>query len=163
MQRSPKKLLDQVRDAIRLKHYAASTEKTYVNWIKRYILFDGKRHPREMGVVEVEAFLTHLAVDHQVAASNQNQALNALLFLYREVLHKELTDPIAPRRAKRSKHLPVVLTSDETLKVIACLSGTHQLIAKILYGSGMRLMECLRLRVKTSISPDTRSSYGTER
>jgi integrase len=151
MQRRPKKLLDQVRDVIRLKHYAISTEKAYVNWIKRYILFHGKRHPREMGAIEVEAFLTHLAVDQQVTASTQNQALNALLFLYREVLHKELTDPIAPRRAKRSKYLPTVLTREETLRVIAHLSGTHQLIARILYGSGVRLMECLRLRVKDAV------------
>ena len=93
MQRRPKKLLDQVRDVIRLKHYAISTEKAYVNWIKRYILFHGKRHPREMGAIEVEAFLTHLAVDQQVTASTQNQALNALLFLYREVLHKGVNRP----------------------------------------------------------------------
>ncbi|MCP4543870.1 MAG: integron integrase [Chloroflexi bacterium] len=148
MQRRPKKLLDQVRDVIHLKHYAISTEKAYVNWIKRYILFHDKRHPREMGVIEVEAFLTHLAVDQQVTASTQNQALNALLFLYREVLHEELVDPIAPRRAKRGNYLPTVLTREETLRVIAHLSGTHQLIVRILYGSGVRLMECLRLRVK---------------
>lgn len=148
MQRHPRKLLDQVRHIIRLKHYSLSTEDAYVGWIKRYILFHGKRHPQEMGVAEIEAFLTHLAVDQQVAASTQNQALHALLFLYQEVLCKELDGPISPMRAKRSRHLPTVLTREEALSVIAHLSGTHQLIARILYGSGLRLMECLQLRVK---------------
>jgi site-specific recombinase XerD len=96
MQQRPKKLLERVRDTIRLKHYSLSTEKTYVNWIKRYILFHDKRHPREMGVAEIEAFLTHLAVEQQVAASTQNQALSALLFLYREVLHMALEGSITP-------------------------------------------------------------------
>ena len=148
MQRQPKKLLDQVRHIIRLRHYSMSTEEAYISWIKRYIFFHDKRHPREMGIVEIEAFLTHLAVDQQVAASTQNQALHALLFLYQKVLHKKLDGPISPMRAKRRKHLPTVLTREEALRVIACLSGTHQLIARILYGSGLRLMECLRLRVK---------------
>lgn len=148
MQRQPKKLLDQVRHIIRLKHYSLSTEDTYVSWIRRYILFHDKRHPREMGVAEIEAFLTHLAVDQQVAASTQNQAMHALLFLYQQVLHKKLDGSISPMRAKRSKHLPTVLTREEALSVIAHLSGTHQLIARILYGSGLRLMECLQLRVK---------------
>jgi integron integrase len=148
MQHQPRKLLDQVRHIIRLKHYSLSTEDTYVSWIKRYILFHDKRHPQEMGILEIEAFLTHLAVDQQVAASTQNQALHALLFLYREVLCKELDGPISPMRAKRSRHLPTVLTREEALKVIARLSGTHHLIARILYGSGLRLSECLHLRVK---------------
>jgi integron integrase len=148
MQRHPKKLLDQVRHVIRLKHYSMSTEEAYVGWIRRYILFHDKRHPAEMDVPEIEAFLTHLAVDQQVAASTQNQALHALLFLYQEVLHKKLDGPISPMRAKRSKRLPTVLTREEALRVIAHLSGTHQLIARILYGSGLRLMECLQLRVK---------------
>lgn len=143
----PKKLLDQVRDALRLKHYAYRTEQAYVAWIKRYILFYDKRHPAEMGTAEVEAFLTHLAVKEHVAASTQNQALSALLFLYREVLHQEL-GPVDALRAKRPKRLPTVLTKDETLRLIGCLSGTHQLMAKLIYGSGIRLMECLRLRVK---------------
>ena len=113
MQRQPKKLLDQVRHIIRLKHYSMSTEKSYVSWIRRFILFHDKRHPKEMGVAEIEAFLTHLAVDQQVAASTQNQALHALLFLYQQVLHKKLDGPISPMRAKRSKHLPTVLTREE--------------------------------------------------
>ncbi len=143
----PKKLLDQVRDAIRLKHYSYRTEQAYVGWIKRYIYFHGLRHPADMGAPEVEAFLTHLAVKKNVAASTQNQALSALLFLYREVLHRDL-GPVDALRAKRSRRLPTILTKEETLRLIACLSGTHQLMAKLIYGSGMRLMECLRLRVK---------------
>jgi len=143
----PKKLLEQVRDAIRLKHYSIRTEEAYVNWVKRYIYFQDVRHPAEMGAAEVEAFLTHLAVKENVAASTQNQALSALLFLYREVLHQEL-GPLDALRAKRPKRLPTVLTKEETLRLIGCLSGTHQLMAKLIYGSGIRLMECLRLRVK---------------
>jgi integron integrase len=143
----PKKLLDQVRDAIRLKHYSYRTEQAYVGWIKRYVLFHGVRHPSEMGAPEVEAFLTYLAVKENVAASTQNQALSALLFLYREVLHQEL-GPVDALRAKRPKRLPTVLSKDETLRLIGCLSSVHQLMAKLIYGSGMRLMECLRLRVK---------------
>ncbi len=147
MEQRPKKLLDQVRDAMRLKHYALSTEKSYVNWIKRYILFHHKRHPRDMGHAEVTAFLTHLAVDEHVAASTQNQALSALLFLYREVLHQDigLVDAV---RAKKPRRLPTVLTKDEVQQVLMHLTGTHQLMAKLLYGSGLRLMECVRLRVK---------------
>jgi integron integrase len=139
--------LDQVRDAIRLKHYSIRTEQAYVGWIKRYIYFHGMRHPSEMGAPEVEAFLTYLAVKENVAASTQNQALSALLFLYREVLQQDL-GPVDALRAKRPKRLPTVLTKDETLRLIGCLSGTHQLMAKLIYGSGLRLMECLRLRVK---------------
>jgi integron integrase len=148
MEKRPKKLLDQVRGAIQRKHYSLSTEQTYVSWIKRYILFHKKQHPKEMGSAEIEAFLTHLAVDQNVAASTQNQALSALLFLYREVLKQELDGPIDALRAKRPKRLPVVLTREETLKIIGYLSGMHRLMAKLLYGSGLRLMECLRLRVK---------------
>jgi integron integrase len=144
----PKKLLDQLHDAIRIKHYAYSTEKTYTHWAKRYILFHNKRHPAEMGAPEIEAFLTHLAQDENVAASTQNQAFNALLFLYRNVLHIELDVPINALRAKRSQHLPTVLSKDEAARVLAGLQGLHQLMAKLLYGSGLRLMECLRLRVK---------------
>lgn len=118
-----------------------------MNWIKRYILFHGKRHPQEMGVPEIEAFLTHLAVNQNVAASTQNQALSALLFLYREVLEMELGSVDAVR-AKKPKRLPTVLTKEEARAVIAALSGTNQLIARLLYGSGLRLIECLRLRVK---------------
>ncbi len=147
MQPHPKKLLDQVRDALRVKHYALRTEQTYINWIKRYILFHHKRHPREMSVPEIEAYLTHLAVKKNVAASTQNQALSALLFLYRHVLKIEL-GPVDAVRAKQSQHLPVVLTPTEVRQVLGFLSGKPQLMAKLLYGSGLRLMECVRLRVK---------------
>jgi len=146
--RPKKKLLDQVREAIRRKHYSIRTEEAYVTWIKRYILFHNKRHPKEMGSAEIQAYLTYLAMEQNVAASTQNQALSALLFLYREVLGKELEFPINALRAKRPKRLPTVLTKEEALRVIGCLSGTYQLMAKLLYGSGLRLMECVRLRVK---------------
>ena len=148
MEQHPKKLLDQVSDIIRLKHYSIRTEKAYVDWIKRYILFHDKRHPQEMGRREIEAFLTDLAVNKNVAASTQNQALSALLFLYRYVLEKELQGPIDAIRAKEPKHLPSVLTKQEAFKVIGYLTGTQQLMAKVLYGSGLRLLECIRLRVK---------------
>jgi integrase len=156
MEQRPKKLLDQactelcrsVRDAIRLKHYSIRTEEAYVGWITRFILFHDKRHPNEMGRTEIEAFLTHLAVEQNVAASTQNQAFSALLFLYREVLHQDLDGPIDALRASKPKRLPTVLTKDEVHRVLSYLSGTHQLMARLLYGSGLRLMECLRLRVK---------------
>jgi len=145
--RSPK-LLDQVRQAIRLKHYSIRTEQAYVGWIKRFILFHNKRHPKNMGTPEVTAFLTHLAIDRHVAASTQNQALSALLFLYRHVLGQDLQGSIDAVRAKTPQRLPTVMSREEALRVIAALSGTHQLMGKLLYGSGLRLMECLRLRVK---------------
>ena len=144
----PKKLLDLVRDVLRLKHYSRRTEDSYADWIKRYILFHHKRHPKDMGVPEIEAFLTHLAVDGNVAASTQNQAFSALLFLYREVLHIDLPESINAIRAKKPARLPVVLTRAETHQVIDGMTGTYQLMAKLLYGSGLRLMECVRLRVK---------------
>jgi integrase len=144
----PKKLLEQVRDAIRLKHYSYRTEESYVDWIRRYILFHNKQHPKEMGVEEIEAFLTHLAVEQQVAASTQNQAFSALLFLYREVLKIEFAQPIQALRARESRHLPTVLTPDEVRAVISQLSGTYQLVVQILYGSGLRQREALGLRVK---------------
>jgi integron integrase len=136
-----------VRDALRLKHYSYRTEQAYVDWITRYILFHDKRHPQDMGRAEVQAFLTHLAAERNVAASTQTQALSALLFLYREVLHTDLGD-IDALRANKPRRLPTVLTRDETLRVISALKGSHQLMAKLLYGSGLRLMECVRLRVK---------------
>jgi len=148
MEQRPKKLLDQVREAIRLKHYSLSTEETYVAWIRRYILFHNKRHPNEMGSKEIETFLTHLAIKENVAASTQNQALSALLFLYRYVLQKDLDGPIDALRAQKPKRLPTVLTKEEVRKVISHLPGTPRLMASLLYGSGLRLMECLRLRVK---------------
>jgi integron integrase len=146
--RPEKKLLDRVRDAIRVKHYSIRTERAYVGWIKRYIIFHGVRHPQEMGAAEIEAFLTHLAVKRHVAASTQNQALSALLFLYQQVLKKDLERPLDAVRAKRPKRLPTVMTEEEVKAVITALSGVNQLIAKLLYGSGLRLIESLRLRVK---------------
>ena len=148
MNKPPKRLLDQVRDQIRLRHYSIRTEQTYVSWIKRYILFHGKKHPKDLDKAEIEAFLTYLAKDRNVSSSTQNQAFNALLFLYRDVLKVYIDFEISAIRAKRSVRLPVVMTKDETLKVITFLAGINQLIAKLLYGSGLRLMECLRLRVK---------------
>jgi integron integrase len=148
MEAKPRKLLDRLRDTIRLKHYSYSTEQTYVNWNRRYILFHNKRHPQEMGAAEVEAFLTHLAVHENVAASTQNQALNAIVFLYREVLKQDLGLDIDAVRAKRCRTLPTILTKAETQAVLQHITGVYQLVAQILYGSGLRLNEALRLRVK---------------
>ena len=148
METQPRKLLDQVRDKIRLKHYSYRTEQTYVYWIRRYILFHQKRHPAEMSGAELEAFLTHLAVVGKVSASTQNQALNAVVFLYRQVLKQDLGVDINAVRAKRSRHLPTVLTPDEVNSVLQNLTSSYQLVAKLLYGSGLRLNEALRLRVK---------------
>jgi integron integrase len=142
------KLLDQVRDVIRRKHFSIRTEQTYVDWIRRFILFHNKRHPREMAETEVTQFLTHLARDGRVAASTQNQALSALLFLYKEVLKQEIGWLQGVERAKRPSRLPVVLTRDEVRKIFSRLHGTHRLMAGLLYGSGLRLMECVRLRIK---------------
>ena len=142
------RLLDRVREAIRNRHYSRRTEKAYVHWIKRYIFFHGKRHPIEMGATEGTAFLTSLAVHSKVAASTQNQALSALLFLYREVLVVELPWLDDVVRAKRPLHLPVVLTRDEVRAVLQRLDGVPRLMAILLYGAGLRLLECCRLRVK---------------
>jgi integron integrase len=144
----PPKLLDSVRDKIRLKHYSIRTEQAYVDWVRRFILFHGKRHPKEMGAAEVEAFLTHLAVRGKVAASTQNQARSALLFLYKEVLGQQLPWLDDVEQAKRPQRLPVVLTHAEVKAVLDRLSGTHRLMANLLYGTGVRLMEGMRLRVK---------------
>jgi integrase len=144
----PPKLLDRVREANRLRHGSRSTEKSYVGWIRRYLLFHGKRHPAEMGAPEVTRFLSSLAVRGNVAASTQNQALSALLFLYRHVLHQDLPWLDDVVRAKRPKRLPIVLTRDEVRAVISELSGTPRLMATLLYGSGLRLLECCRLRVQ---------------
>ncbi|KAB8333686.1 integron integrase [Scytonema tolypothrichoides VB-61278] len=141
------RLLDQAREVLRRLHYSRRTEESYIGWMRRYILFHHKRHPAEMGAPEVEAFLTDLAVTQQVAASTQNQALSALLFLYAEVLRQPL-DVVHAVRAKQPQRLPTVLTRAETRSVIDALSGTYQLMVKLLYGSGLRLMECVRLRVK---------------
>ncbi|MDD5461810.1 MAG: integron integrase [Methylococcales bacterium] len=142
------KLLDQVRDKIRLKHYSLRTEQAYTDWIKRFVLFNHKRHPADMGVAEVEAFLTHLAVEGQVAASTQNQAKAALLFLYREVLGIELPWLEHVEQAKVSRRLPVVLTVSETRQVLDKLGGIYKLLGYLAYGTGMRLMEVMRLRIK---------------
>lgn len=142
------KLLDQVRDRIRLKHFSIRTEQAYTAWIRRFILFNGKRHPAEMGEREVTEFLTYLARDRNVAASTQNSALSALLFLYKEVLQREIGWLAEVERAKKPLRLPVVLTPAEVRRVLEQLHGRHRLMAGLLYGSGLRLMEAVRLRVK---------------
>lgn len=142
------KLLDQVRNLIRVKHYSIRTEEAYVNWIRRFILFHNKRHPNEMGEPEVSQFLTHLAVKGKVSASTQNQALSAVLFLYREVLKKDIGWLDDVERAKRPTRLPVVFTREEAKAILAHLEGSKWLMANLLYGSGLRLMECIRLRIK---------------
>lgn len=146
-QRSPR-LLDQVRELIRIRHYSIRTEQAYVQWIRRFILFHDKRHPRELGADEVTAFLSHLAVKRNVAASTQNQALNAILFLYRNVLKCTLPWLEDVQRAKKPQRLPVVLTRDEVRAMLAQMQGTTWLMAALIYGGGLRLLECLRLRVK---------------
>src|SRR5216683_2120811 len=147
--RPKQKLLDRAREIIRLKHYSIRTERAYLNWMRRYILFHHKRHPQEMGPAEIEAFLTHLAMAGNVARSTQNQAFNALLSLYRAVLGISLDDAgINAMRAHKKGTLPVVLTKDEAQRVILATTGVYQLIAKLLYGSGLRLIEGLRLRVQ---------------
>lgn len=142
------KLLDQVRQSIRRLNYAYSTEKSYVSWVKRFILYHDKRHPQEMGAPELESFLTYLAVKRKVAPSTQNQALAAIKFLYEHVLDRPIKEEILPAPAKRKKNLPVVLSKQETMDILARMSGTHKLILQLLYGSGLRISECLRLRVK---------------
>ncbi|HXX83359.1 MAG TPA: integron integrase, partial [Casimicrobiaceae bacterium] len=142
------RLLARVRDKVRLKHYSIRTEQAYVDWIKRFIWFHGKRHPGELGAAEVEVFLTDLAVARNVAASTQNQATSALLFLYKDVLGIDLPWLERVERAKAPARLPVVLTRDEVIRVLAELHGVHALIGRLLYGTGMRVMEAMRLRVK---------------
>jgi integron integrase len=141
-------LLDRIRHQIRVRHYSIRTEEAYVQTVKRFILFHKKRHPQEMGVDEIRQYLSHLANERQVSASTQNQALAALLFLYREVLGTELPFIDGIERAKRPVRVPVVLTRAEVERVLNCLDGTHHLMASLLYGSGLRLMECIRMRVK---------------
>jgi integron integrase len=141
-------LLDQVRSIIRLRHYSIRTEEAYLNVIRRFIIYHKKRHPREMGVNEIRQYLSHLATDGNVAASTQNVALSALLFLYREVLLIELPLIEGVQRAKRPQRIPVVLTIEEVKRVLAQMDGTHHLMASLLYGARLRLMECVRLRVK---------------
>ena len=144
----PLRLLDRVRNKIRVKHYSLRTEQAYLDWIKRFILFNGKRHPVELGAGEVEAFLTYLAAVRNVSASTQNQARSALLFLYREVLESELPWLDGVETASTPRRLPVVLTREETALLLDRLVGTNRLIGRLLYGTGMRIMEGVRLRVK---------------
>ncbi len=142
------KLLDRMREAIRVRHYSLSTERVYIHWVKRYIYFHGKRHPAEMGATEVEQFLSALATELTVSASTQNQAMHALLFLYRDVLGVTLPWLDGITRAKVAKRLPVVLTVAEVQRLLRHVSGTNGLIIRIIYGTGMRIKEALRLRVK---------------
>ncbi len=148
LQGQQSRLLDRVRICLRTKHYSLRTEEAYVGWLRRFILFHGKRHPSEMGEPEINSFLSHLAVRDRVAASTQNQALCALLFLYRHVLQKPFPDLERLIRAKKPIRLPTVMTRDEVRRVLNRMNGTNRVIATLLYGSGMRLLECLRLRVK---------------
>jgi site-specific recombinase XerC len=142
------KLLDQVRQAIRTRHYSDKTEKAYVHWIKRYIFFHNKRHPMEMAEPEIGRFLSSLATEGHVSASTQNQAFNAVLFLYHQVLAKKISLVDGVVRAKRARHAPVVLTRDEVKKIADCMNGVPRLMTLILYGADLRLIECCRLRVK---------------
>lgn len=142
------RLLEQVREAVRTRHYSIRTEEAYIRWVREYILFCGKRHPSELGAREVSAFISHLAVRRKVAASTQTQALSALLFLYREVLALPIGWVDDVERAKKPKRLPVVFTREETRAVLGHLREEAWLMASLLYGSGLRLMECVRLRVK---------------
>jgi integrase len=142
------RLLDRVHVALRTLHRSPRTEEAYAGWIRRFILFHGKRHPSEMGGTEIETFLAHLAEQRRVSASTQNQALSALLFLYRDVLKIELAKLQLPPRAQLPEQLPVVLTRPEIRALLEQLEGTHRLIATLLYGAGLRLLECLQLRIK---------------
>jgi integron integrase len=146
MPKSP--LLERVRNAIRIRHYSLRTEQSYIHWIRRFILFHKKRHPNDMGEREISAFLTDLAVNRNVAASTQNQALSAILFLYQKVLDRKLEWLDDVVRAKRPAHMPVILTREETQQLLNEIPGINGLIIRVLYGTGMRKMECLRLRVQ---------------
>ncbi len=137
-----------MRQSLRARHYSRRTEKTYCHWVKRYIYFHNIRHPAEMAEQEINAFLTHLAVKEKVSASTQNQALSALLYLYRYVIGRKVGDLGEVIRARRSRHVPIVMSVEEVKKVLAKLSGDKRLMASLMYGTGLRLMECLRLRVK---------------
>jgi integron integrase len=141
------KLVDQVREVMRLKHLSIRTEHAYIYWIKQFILFNNKTHPMEMGAGEIRSYLSHLAVEKEVTASTQNLALNSIIFLYKQVLKKEIGQLGEIEVAKRPKKLPTVFSQDEVLIILSLMKDTPQLVAGLLYGSGMRLMECLRLRV----------------
>ena len=142
------RLLDRVREALRLRHYSPRTEQAYVHWIRRYVFFHQLRHPSDMDQEDVKRFLSHLAIDENLSASTQNQALNALVFLYKVVLGKEIGFIDGVVRAKRPKRLPVVLTHEEVAQLLSCLDGVVSLVCHLLYGSGLRLLECLQMRVK---------------
>ena len=144
-----KKLLDLYRDALRVRHYSHRTEETYVSWVRQFILYHNKRHPREMGVAEINAFITHLVKDRNVAASTQNQAISSILFLYRNVLNLELDETaLLPLRPTKPKRVPTVLSPAEARRVIEKMDGVYKIMAQIMYGGGLRLMEVMRLRVK---------------
>jgi integron integrase len=146
--RQQPKLLDRLREALRSRHYSRRTEQCYCHWVKRFIFYHKVRHPAEMAEPEINAFLTHLAVKEKVSASTQNQALSALLFLYRQVLGRKIGDLGDVIRAKKPKRLPVVMTHEEARAVLSHLEGDKRLMAALMYGAGLRLMECLRLRVQ---------------
>ena len=141
------RLMDQVRETLRFYHYAYNTEKSYVEWILRYIRFNGKKHPRDMGKFEIERFLSHLAVNRNVAASTQNQAFNAIMFLYKKVLNMPVDLDIRAKRASKGKRLPTVLSKDEAKSLLSCMSGTAKILACLMYGSGLRSLEVVRLRI----------------
>lgn len=143
------KLMDQVREVLRYHHYAYRTEQTYCQWILRYIYhFGGKTHPANLGAKDVESFLSHLATEGKVSAATQRQALNALVFLYRDVVDKPIEGEVAPIRSKRLARPPTVLTQTEIQRLLSAMEGKHALMAKVLYGGGLRLMECIRLRIQ---------------
>lgn len=152
-----------MRSALRARHYSRRTERAYCLWVRRFIRFHGMRHPADMGEPDINAFLTHLATDAHVSASTQMQALSALLFLYRNVIHRDVGALEGLVRARKPRRLPVVLTRDEVKEVLGQLDGDVWLIASLLYGSGLRLTECLRLRVRTSTSRDSSSRSATAR
>src|ERR1017187_8385984 len=155
------KLLDRVRSALRARHYSIRTEEAYVGWIRRFVVFHGKRHPDEMGEAEINAFLSSLATDGRVAASTQNQALSALLFLYRHILEKPFPEMTALVRARRPSRLPVVLTRDEVRRVLSRLGGEPRLVATLLYGSASGSWRRCASASRTPTSPPTRSSFRT--
>jgi len=142
------KLLDSLREALRSRHYSRRTEQTYCHWVKRFIYFHNVRHPMDMAEPEINAYLTYLAVKEKVSASTQNQALSALLFLYRHVLGRKVGDLREVIRARKHRHVPVVMTREETRAVMSHLKGDKWLMASLMYGAGLRLMECLRLRIQ---------------
>jgi integrase len=157
------KLLDQVREVIRMKHYSIRTEQAYVEWIKRYIFFHNKRHPAEMAEPEIRAFISDLANKKSVTASTQTVALSAILFLYREVLKKELPYIQGIERAKKSQRRPVVFTQTEVKELLSRLDGVNYLIASLLYGAGLRLMDALRLRLLSHSATFIRDPFARER